>query len=50
MICGAELESHVAATSALAALATSELGAVGYGAELCYLDAIAYDAERRVKS
>jgi hypothetical protein len=51
-ICGAELRgrvAHVGARSASAGAATSQLGATGYGAELCYLGATAYDAEHRVQ-
>jgi hypothetical protein len=38
-----------AATSALAAAATSQLGVIGYGAEVCYLGVIAYVTEYRVQ-
>jgi hypothetical protein len=49
---GAELRgrvAHVGARSALAGAATSQLGAIGYDVELCYLGATAYGAEHRVQ-
>jgi hypothetical protein len=48
-ICGTELGVMRAATSALSATATSKLGAIAYGAEMCYLGAIAHGAELRVQ-
>jgi hypothetical protein len=57
MICGAELRGRAATTSApgqpwtqLAVAATSQLGATGCGAELCYLGATGCGAELRVQN
>jgi hypothetical protein len=56
-ICGAELWSTSAPRqlprqpwAQVSDHATSQLGAIGWGAELCYIGATAYGAEHRVQT